>query len=245
MMKKRLALLALLVCAAWQSAAALTLSDLKVDIRRLVNDKADPKIKFTDAEIVSLVNESQREAVNNTWCLTTRTTQALSLQTTYYDLPDDFIAVRHVEYREVSGRTRELTEISERAKQQSSPDYERITGQPVEYFVRNATATANTSSQIAVLPVVSSSTSLGTVTIDYYKMATDLSASTDVPFDGVLDLYSYHYFIVYDVSSKLKAIKGDPSAVADMQLAQAYLALMKANLGRMPNYAPGFSGASK
>lgn len=219
---------------------ALTLADIKVQVRRLVDDKSNPQVRFTDAEILSFVNEAQREIVNQTWCLSNRTSQALTARTTYYELPTDLIAIEHVDFIDSSNHVRELTEISEKAARQDNPDYERIVGPPMQYFVRGSTSSTSYSTQIAFLPIPSTSTALGTARIDYINMASDLSASTDVPFDGIRDLYPYHYAIVYSVTAKLKAIKGDPSATQDLAMAQAYVKLMMDRLGQMPNYAPGF-----
>lgn len=243
---KKLALLFFLAASAAVRVNALTLAEIRVEVRRYSNDVVDPRVKHSDAMITRLVNEAQREVVNQTWCLTNRSTQTLTAATTYYNLPNDLIAIEHVEFRDTSSRTRELLEVSEKATQQSNPDYERQAGAPFQYFVRSTTFTTGTPLQIAVIPVPSSSTSAGLLTIDYYSQATSLSADTDVPFDGQRVLYPYHYALVYSAVAKLKLIDGDTTgAAAYLQMAQAYYALMLDRLGRMPNYNPGFGSATK
>lgn len=241
---KKIFLLLFVAIAGITPARALTLGDIKVQVRRIVADKSNPQIKFTDAELVSYVNEAQREIVNRTWCIGNRTTQLLTAHTTYYDLPTDLIAIAHVDFFDATNHTRELTEISEKAERESTPDYERIIGQPMQYFVRDSTGATATTTQIAFLPIPSSTTSVGTATIDYVATAVDLAAATDVPFNGMKILYPYHYSLVYSVTAKLKSIKGDPSAAQDLAMAQSYIALIIDRLGQMPNYNPGFRPAT-
>lgn len=242
---KKLALSVLLVIPACRPVLALTLSDIKIQVRRMTSDKADPGLKMTDAELLSYINEAQRQVVSQTWCLSNRTSQAITVNTTYYNLPTDLMAITHVEFKDVNNHTRELTEVSERATQQDNFDYERITGTPMTYFVRGSTSSASYQMQICFLPIASSSTAAGTALIDYVNQATDLSADTDVPFDGQRELYPYHYTIVYLASSMAKAVRSDPSAAMDLQLAQAYVKLMLDRLGQMPNYNPGFRPGGK
>lgn len=227
-----------------QPVRALTVADIKVEVRRYINDKADPRIKVTDAAILTLINETQREIVNQTWCLTNRTTTNLTVNTTYYSLPNDMLAINHVEFKDSVNRTRELTEVSEKGNQQNNPDYERQVGPPMQYFVRDSTSSTITTLQISYLPVPNTASSTGTVNIDYFNQAVDLSGDTDVPFDSLRYLYPYHYTIVYGVVGKIKLMQNDPAAATFIQLEQASTKLMMDRLGRMPNYAPGFSPAT-
>lgn len=243
---KLLLLLTLCLPTYGRMAHALTLGDIKVEVRRLIDDKANPKIGYTDAEIISFVNETQREIVNQTWCLQNTATQTLSVRTTYYALPDDMLAIYQVTFRDSAGRTRNLEEVTEKSLWQDNPDYERQSGQPFSYFVRQSTAATDYELQIAFLPVPSSSTATGTARIDYYNQATSLTGNADVPFDGILALYPYHYALVYGTVARLKLLDAEPEDAKNyMTLYTASVQLMKDRLGAMPNYNPGFKADSR
>lgn len=245
-MRKLLLALALILLTCSAPADALTLGDIKVEVRRLLDDKADPRIGYTDAVILSVINETHREIVSQTWCLQNTTATSLSVNTTYYALPNDLLAIYQVTFRDSTGRTRNLGEVTEKSLWQDNPDYERQAGQPMSYFVRQSTASTTYALQIAFIPVPSSTTATGTARIDYYNQSTDLSANTDVPFDGVRILYPYHYAIVYGTVGKMKLMDGEPEeAKAYMTMYTSAVQLMRDRLGQMPNYNPGFRGDSR
>lgn len=243
-MKKILLLAGFLFCGSW--AHALTLLDLKNAVRQHIQDQANPTVRYSDTKIIEFLNEGQRDLVNQTWCLQKTTSQSLTARTTYYSLPTDLIAIQEFNFQEaVAGRKRPLEEKSERGMYQNNPDYERISGPPFYYFVRNSTSAA-TQLEYGINPVPSTGTALGTLYIDYYNQATDLSANSDVPLAGFRHLYPYHSALVYYAVSRAKMASGDGlGADYYMKLYQGMVALMIDRLGRMPNYNPSFGGAPK
>jgi len=224
---------------------ALTLSDIQADVRRHVNDIADPKVRYTNNYVNDIANEIQREVVNQTWCLQTSHVVTLVSGTTYYDLPSNLIAIIQVDFRDSSGRVAELKETSERSLKQENPDFERQGGKPSEYLVRYSTA-QGVSMQIGFTPTPNNAASTGTVRIQYYNQATDMSAAASIPFDSYQFLYPYHYVITYGVVARIKAIEGDSAgATYYQQLYQNGLTIMNNRLGEMPNYVPGTGGTTK
>lgn len=224
-----------------RDAAALTLGQIKVDIRQKINDRADPKVTYSDTIMNSLINEAQRDIVNRTWCLQKTLSQSLSTRTTYYSFPTDFIAIQEFSFKETAtNRKRLLEEKSERSLNQENPDYERQRGPPFYYFVRNSTWT-DTVLEYGLNPVPSATAQLGTIYVDYYNQPTALSSNSDIPFDSMYHLYPYHSGIIYYVVSKIKLLEGDvASATAYNQLYEQMIALMVDRLGRAPNYNPSF-----
>jgi hypothetical protein len=239
---KKLWLLFLVLAPACPPVHSFTLGDIKTEVRRITDDRADPGIDYTDANIVSIINQVQRDVVNQTWCVNKSTTITLSVATTYYATPTDFINVYQVAFKNASGRWINLEEVSERAERQSNPDFERQPGSPTRYFLRQN----STGLEMGVLPVPSSSTTTGTIRADYYAIPTDLSANTDVPFNGLVHLLPYQEVLIYGTVAQLKLFEGDTAgATAYSTMYTNLLALMKSRLGMMPNYNPGFGGATK
>ncbi len=238
-------LIALFLLGIWVPSFALTLGNIKVQVRRHINDKADPKIKVTDAEILAYVNEGQRDMVNRSWCLQKTYSQSLIARTTYYSLPTDLIAIQEFNFQETAtGRKRPLEEKSERYMYQTNQDYEKQTGPPFYYFVRYSTSGA-TQLEYGINPVPSTSTTLGTVFIKYYDQASDLALNSDIPLAGFQHLYPYHTALVYYAVSRIKMTQGDGAGSdAYEKMYESLVALMIDRLGRMPNYNPSFGGSN-
>lgn len=228
--------------AIWCSAPpgrALTLSDLKTEIRRNVRDTSTSSTlqRYSDGLIRSFINEAQKDVVNDTWCLQNTTFYVLTAGVTYYALPSDFLAVMQVNYRESTGRIRGLDEVSKRALFQQNPDWARQAGPPVNYFTQYSTQAATTL-DIVYVPIPTSA-STGTAIIDYYSTVTDLSDDSDVAFNGLRHLYPYHHSIIDLVSYRISMIEGDVSA-AEVYL-KMYAGRVQTMMNRFknsPNYLP-------
>lgn len=226
-------------------AHCLTLSNIRNQIRRHIRDTAtDSSLRqYSDTTLNAQINEVQREVVNITWPLNKRTSFTLVSGTTYYSCPTDMIVPKAVYYTGPTGQTYELQEALEQSYRKSNPDYERQRGPPAVYFIRTSTF-SNTQQEISFSPVPTT-TSTGTVKMDYFNSATDLSSDTDVPFNGLYVLYQYHDSLVYDSVAKIKLIEGDVTAAQSyFQLFQNMVNQMLSKLGSAPNYTPGVIAGS-
>lgn len=230
-------------------AKALTLSDIETQARRHVDDTATSASlqKYGDTIIDALANEAQRDIVNQTLCIQTSTGYALTAGVTYYALPSDFIATKNVIFQDRTNNVYVLKQVLPRSYLGLNPNYEKSSsgGQsPTNYQIRDSTTGANTQ-EISYIPVPTTS-STGTVRVDYYVRATDLASDSDVPFDGNYNLYQFHDLIVYYVASRLFLMEGNTNGGAVYsQLYQAGLALMKEKFGVNPDYTPGAAGATR
>lgn len=244
----RVAVLAILSVACLAcSARALTLAEMRTQIRRNVRDTStDTTLQtFSNAVILSYVNEAQKEINAITWSDVGFSTVALVAGTSYYTLPDNFLAMSQVTWtRSSTGVTLELKEDSERHLIQTNPDFERMAaGPPINYFTRQS-ITGGNAIQIGLVPAPAS-TSLGTLNLQYIIQPADLSSDSDVAFDGLLFLAPYHNLIVYYVSGKLTMIRGrTDESTAYTALYNAGIQLMSQRVGQRPNYNPGAVGGT-
>lgn len=227
------------------SVHALNLASIETAIRRNVRDTAtDTSLqRYSDSVLDDFINEYQREVVNLTYPLYGTTTYTLSAGTTYYNLPTDYLAVKSVYYFKGS-TVYELKANSEQSYRKNNPNYEAQRGPPSDYFVRNTVKTS-TETQIAFIPVQTTST--GTVNVEYYYSAPDLSSDTDIPFDGQGDMAPFHDILVYGVSTKIKTIEAMTSeAQVYQQLYSDKLNIMMNRFRSNPNYSPSIiAGPSK
>lgn len=243
MTMRKAALVAILLLQAGL-ASALTLAEIRTQVRRNLQDTATDSTlqNYSDAFIDSIINEGQREVVNNTRSLEATYSATLIAKTTYYALPSNFMTARKATYRR-SGTTSELEETSEINILTNNPDFERQSGPPTKYFLRVSTQ-SGTAMQIGYNPVPTTA-STGTVTLSYFALATDLSADSDVPFNGLLFLVPYHNALVYFSTGRIKLMEHRAEeAGAYLQLYTAAVTSMKDRLNSMPNYQPNFRGAS-
>jgi hypothetical protein len=209
-----------------QSSLALTLSEVRTEIRRNVRDTASSSSlrRYSDTRLNALINEAQRSVVNETWPLSEVNTQSVILGTTYYPLASDAIKTWRV--------TLDSVALPELAFHQLDADnagssWLSSTGTPTGFFYDRSTSTV-----IGLAPLPSGTGSLKVYT---YNRADDLSDDADVPYDGDVRLYPYHDLLVYHVSFRL-LLEQNRITEADhyRALYDAGVELMNTNVGHKP-----------
>lgn len=186
------------------SAQALTLSDLRTNSRVLISDSgtATSRFRFTNAQVNEFIAECEREVVAQTFPLIVSRSIELTVGTTYYSLPNSFLAVKRVTWR-----NRVITEKSPVALDQTK-EWETISGTPQNYFITFASRTL-----IGIYPFPADSTSTGTVKVEFYAQADGVSADADVPFNNVREFYPLHYILAYCAATRMAAIDGQVNLV--------------------------------
>lgn len=216
----------------------LTLSEIQTEIRRNVKDTGQlgARQRFSDTILLSFINEGQRDVVNKTWCIKNTNSITLVADTTYYDLQSDAIAVKDAWFVDSSDDVTDLEEVLERSFRQSNPGFEDDAGNPTQYFIRITTSTAD-NLEMGINPVPNSAS--GTIYYDYFAQATDLSGSSDEPFEGLHHLLPYHDALIYYVTAKILLIEGVIDRASSWyQVYNATVEIMRKRLGEAPNYAP-------
>ena len=240
MKKRRIALSLFALFAFNVNSFALTLSDIRTQIRRYILDDHATNRRYSDAELLSFINEIQRDFINRTWAIEASQSTTLTANTTYYDLPTDFIAINAVNYTDTGGNVYDLEEKSERYMYQSEPTYASQTGEPTKYFVRHSTSGAD-QLEISYNPIPDSNSAGGVVVMDYFNQVTDLSSDSDVPFDGLYTLYPYHEALIYGAVARTKLIEGNTEEAQAYQLLyNGVITVAVDRLGRSPNYNPSW-----
>lgn len=203
-------------------AGALTLSDLRSNSRLLVSDSgtASARFRFTTAQVDGFLNECQRESVAAAWPIIRSHNFELVAGTTYYSAPNTFLAARRVTWR-----NRVLTEKSPN-NLDLTKEWESVSGTPQNYFITFASRT-----MVGIYPYPADSTSTGTIKLEFYAQADDLSATSDVPFNGIREFYPLHHILSYCAASRMAAIDGQTN------LAGFYLQVYSQGLSRLASTA--------
>lgn len=216
-------------------AEALTLSDIRDQIRILIKDTDSSRRRYSDAQLLDFINEAQRDASSNSWIVQKSTSITLTTDTTYYSLPSDTIEITRVT------RDYDLLEETTFDKEDSDADgssWETEGGVPLEYFQDSTQP-----DKIGIRPWSSGTSSTGTARIHYIAQPVDLSSDSDVPFNSHNRYLPYHDILIYYVVTRIFMLEGETNKVTlYAQLYESRLQMMREKVGQKVNYSPGFSG---
>lgn len=234
---KKLFLSAILCLCAWGSANARTLSELRAELRRNIQDTHTSRARYSDATLLQYLNEAQNAVLSATWLSLETTSYELTRGTTFYSLPGDYLSANYVEFKDARGSARILEEMSLKGLGTNNSNWKMQSGVPSQYYVDMSSTSTN--QLIAFIPIPGNVSSTGTVTVWYFSKTTDMSSDSDIPFNGKLNLIPYHMSIVYHATMRIKAIEKKTDDVTFyVQLFVQMITEMRDRLGSMPNYKP-------
>ena len=197
-------LLLLVVVLVPDDSHALALSDLRTQARVLISDSgaATARYRFSSTQVDDFLDECQSEVISQTFPIMRSTSIELVAGTTYYSVPNTFLAVKRVTWR-----NRVLSEKSPIALDQTK-EWETVSGTPQNYFVTFASRTV-----IGIYPFPADSTSTGTVKVEFFAQADTINADADIPFNGIREFYSLHYILAYCAAARMAVIDGQVNLI--------------------------------
>jgi len=230
-------LLILMLCALSRPLVALDLGTIRDEIRVRIKDvgTSGQRRRFTDVQLNSFINQTQRDIVNVTWAVKKSTDFLLVENTTFYTMPTDFITVERLVFE---NRNLEESSINGLDSRFNNADWRTTDGFPEVYF-----RDTQRPDEIGFYPFPDDSgNSTGTVVMGYFAIAPDLSSDTDEPFDAINRLQQYGDILVYEPVYKVFLIEGEPDKALEYRsYYEARLELMVSLEGQRPNFKPGFS----
>jgi hypothetical protein len=223
---------ALLIPGIW--AQAITLATLRADCRVLIKDGGAVRNRFSDAQLLRFINEGQKDLVQYAKPIRRSTQFELVSGTTYYSAPSDFLNVIRL--------TRSYQVLPEQSIQSldKQVQWQTVPGLPASYFVNHSSRTL-----IGFYPFPNTTNSTGTIRMEYSAQAADLAGDTDQPFNSIVELQPYAYYI--------SLWCGYRASLVDQMTAnaQAYYAeyrrgsdMLSADAFSRPSYRPGAVGGS-
>ena len=66
---------------------------------------------------------------------------------------------------------------------------------------------------VGIYPFPADATSTGTVKVEFFAQADDLTADSSVPFNGIREFYSIHYILTYCAAARMAAIDGQANLI--------------------------------
>lgn len=234
-MKRRLSLIVFFVVAHLGTLEALTLSEIRTEIRVLIKDTDATRRRYTDGQLNSLVNQAHRDVVNHTWMIKKNTEIELTAGATHYSLATDTIQIQRVTWKFRNLKETSLEQLDSRF---SYGDWYSSGGSPDSYYQDPARP-----DQLSIYPWPNSSSSTGTVRINYFAEAPTLSADSDTPFNADSRHETYHDLLINWPAYKVYLVEGDINKAASYKaLYDEKLTLAVQQIGSNPNYKPSFGG---
>ncbi len=213
---------------------AENLAQLISDVRVLTLDaSSSSRQHLSDSQLTTFLNQAQRESLAGSHCLQQTTVFPLVVGTTYYPLPSNYTVIERLTIGSKS-----IPQMTPAALDSQSLGWEYASGYPNRYFI-------NFSSRglVGFAPFPQGASDLDTIKVDYDVKANDLSAPTDVPFNGVGELEDYQHGLAYWTASTVEQINQQPARAGYyMALFQAVATQMRVKCRDLTNYKPGASG---
>lgn len=234
-MKKLKLFLLLFALLAPHKAHALAFSDIRTEVRVRVKDANSTRQRYTDAKINALINEAQRDVINNTWAIRTSTSISLVAGTTYYTLPTDIIQIERVT---LDRKNISETTLIKLDGENDNGAWADVHAKPRQYFQDPAQL-----GRIGVYPFPLVTADLGTLKIIYFSQAPTLSADSDIPFNSESRFATFHDLLIFYPAYRIYLIEGEmDKAAAYRSEYESRLLIMNERIGSKPNYVPGLGG---
>lgn len=228
----------LLLIIPFRGASALSLSDIRTEIRLRIKDSDAVRRRYSDTQLNNIINQTQRDVVNVSWIIKKSTAIPLAINTTYYSFPSDIIAIHRVTFRNANLPEATLQSLDSRAEFGAwATQY----GLPTDYFQDPAQP-----GKIGVYPWPQTVSSTGTLSIIYYSQGTDLALDADFPFNGDSRYLPYDDLLIFEPCYKIFLTEGDATKAGEYKAYyEARLQILLAAVGNKPNFLPGFSAQRK
>jgi hypothetical protein len=212
----------------------LTLAQIKTEIRLQIKDSDANRRRYTDTQLLNLINQTQRDVVNVSWIIKKSTDIELQTSTTYYTYPTDLIEIHRVTYKY---RNLPETSLQELDASLNNGTWEATGGTPKNYF-----QSPSQPNSIGIYPYPLNSSSTGTISIIYFAEPTNLSSDSDTPYNGIERYTPYHDLLVYEPCYKIMLLEGEPEkALAYKSYYESRLQILLESVDKKPNFLPGFS----
>ena len=166
---------------------AMTLDDLRTQLRIIVKDVNSER--WTDTQLTDIINIAQQNVMALTWNVCGSTSIVTAIGQREYALPLNVYAIQRVTLD-----NKLITEISI-PKLDEDNNWEDSTTEatPTQYYTKRYFTPSETNWIMGFDPIPSSTQ---TAKIYFNQIPTDMSDSTDIPFEGEYKLTPYHSILI-------------------------------------------------
>jgi len=216
----------------------IVFSEARDLIRFYIKDVNTSRQNYTDAQINAIMNQVNRDVCTLSELIVKSYSFELEINTTGYALPDDTYKILRVTLNDKELEEKTLAGLD---GEFSGSDWQTATGTPQDYYQDPANQT-----YIYFYPFPASSSSTGTVDMNYIAVPNTMSNDTDGFFNDGYRFRGYTDLIVWGSVAQIYILEGRADkAQVYIDLYNTRLASLVSQKGEIPNYFPGFSGTHK
>ncbi len=219
-------------------ANAFNFAEIKSFSRNFALDNnIDPaKNKFNDILISSYVNAGQDYMCNATFCLEGTITYTIVSGQREYNYSSDMVVPKRITLDGVLLLQRSISKLDDDDSWESNLS----SSVPSYYYVKHTTYS------VIGFDVLPTTTTYTTMSVQYIKKPDQLSADSDIPFDGQDRLTSYHFGLVWWTAALL-CYQDNREADGDrfMNLFSNYISNLTVGSRITPGYLPSRKGATR
>ena len=218
-----------------EGKASENLSQLDADARLLVLDSTNTsRQRYTDTQIYEYLNQAQRLAISQSYCLQQNIVFQLTPGTTYYTLPANY-----EEITRVTIGSKYIPQQSVAALDGKSRGWEAASGYPTYYFINFSSR-----SLIGFAPFPMQASDTDTIKVEYSIAPTDMVNPTDLPFNGINELQVYDHLLAYYAGSIMSGINSIPDLAKNyMDMYMQGIGLMSKRCNSQSQYLPSAAGS--
>lgn len=233
-------LLAIVQGTSWSSTLAA--SDILTRARVYLRDQSTQpnRQQFPDSTLLQFLSDGQREANAQNWVIQSSYTFNLTLGTTEYALPNDFMATLRVWYQPPGGSYLKLDQTSMDQLDTQSSGWLNVAGTPTRYYLDRSNSS---NYYLGFYPAPSVASSTGPVIVYYVQQTTDITSTSALPFNGNLIMQPYASALAYYVAYRgFQTVEETDLANEYLQYWVNFLAMMRQGTTKTPDFNPGFVG---
>ena len=228
----------------------LSANDVLVRARVYLRDQstAANRQQFPDATLLQFLSDGMREANAQNWLFIASTTFTLSLGTTEYALPSDFMATMRVWYKPQGGTYLKLNQTSMDQLDAQSVGWVNAAGTPTAYYLDKSAPAINAiglplNYNLGFYPAPSTTASTGPVIVYYVQQSQDATSIGSVLFNGNLAYQPYASALAYYVAARgFQTVEETDLSDSYFKLWLAFLQLQHQGMAKSPDFSPGFQG---
>lgn len=222
----------------------IALSDLRSDIRTLVQDKDNNAYRWSDATLNTRINQAQDLIVTMTRCLSSTTFITTVADQREYTLPDDYLMVKRTSYLSQGTTFYKTLELTDRnALDRVDRNWETLVSSiPTRHYI-DYSSTGSACLVIGLDPKPQGASYVGQsrLRVEYYCKGATLATDSDIPFKSINFLTPYHRIIIWYVAYLCKLDdKLTNEALLYYQNFGSEIQIMMNNLQKKADWSPIF-----
>lgn len=223
-------------------ATTLAASDVLARARVYLRDQSTSpnRQQFPDATLLQFLSDGQREANAQNWLIQSSYTFTLTLGTTEYATPSDFMATLRVWYQPPGSAYLKIDQTSMDQLDAQSSGWTNASGTPTRYYLDRSNSS---NYYLGFYPAPSVASSTGPVIVYYIQQPLDVTSTSAIPFNGNLILQPYVSALAYYVAYRgFQTVEETELANTYLQYWINFLGLMRQGTTKTPDFNPGFVG---